>query len=327
MKEQEYFELCHKLLNRLTLRGRKFTNDHCVPDGLMDILMIYNVSGEVPNELLFSNKLSYDYDYFAFTKATKSLMALKCLLKDTKYCFNEDAFMIIRSIFECHIMSRYVREHINIENERKNIVNNFIINPLAVTFNHFSMQGLTIVNDDGEKAGNIKMPNGCLMGMEKNYYSEFYQFLCQYTHCSFRVLSCYFDETQMSYDKQNFRLFTILAGIFVYTKLYEGVVTVDGEDLGDRNSEIEYYNLAYDSIELQLEVFDYLIEHYTNKSQETVTRILEKYLGDGKYENINEKMVDMLRKMKESLNDKEIGSLYKVLDANEVYDRQYPDYY
>lgn len=92
---------CKKMLNRLVKKARDFCNISCVPDGLMDIMKIYLMTGIVPEELKYSSKISYDY--FAFSKSTKSLLAIKQLLNSQEYTFTEDCFMLIRSILENHI--------------------------------------------------------------------------------------------------------------------------------------------------------------------------------------------------------------------------------
>ena len=223
MDEKEALKASHKLINRFILKSKSFCDCYCVPDGLSDILMSFNATGSVHKDEKFSNKLGYDYDYFAFVKSTKTLIALKTLLNDKTYCFNEDCFMLIRSIFENHIMNRYVREHIDIDNEKEAIISKFLINPLAVTFNHFTLQGNQIFDDVGNKTGKIPMPASYKMGKENEYYSYFYQFLCQYTHCSFGALTCYFDDHFYTYHKNNFQLLCLFFSLFVFTKIYEGV--------------------------------------------------------------------------------------------------------
>jgi hypothetical protein len=324
--EEIFIKRSHKLINKLILKSREFCNLHCVPDALTDILAVFYATKNIPNNFLFSNKLSYDYDYFAFTKSTKSLIAAKCLLNDKNNYFNEECFMIIRSIFECHIMSRYVREHIDITVEKNDVIRKFIVNPLSVTFNYYTLQGSTVKDDKDDKVGIIPMPNRFLIDKDKLYYSEFYQFLCQYTHCSFGALICYYGDELFTYNKNNYSLLTLLFIIFVFTKIYEGVVTVVGEDLGDKISEKSYYKLAYDSLDLQIELFNYLIDYYTIAPQDKINIILEKYLGDGSYDNVNSKIVSMLSKMNNSLNDI-IGSLDKsTINKSGYFERIYPEY-
>lgn len=326
MEEVELlYKKAHKTLNNLILRSRDFCDFHSVPDALVDIIRDYTCTGNISKELLYNNKLSYDYDYFAFTKSTKSLIAIKQLLNDKEYNFNEDSLMLIRSIFENHIMSRYVRGHIDIEVERENVIKNFIVNPLAVTFNHFTIKGNTIINNSGENNGKIPMPHSFKMGYEEEYYSDLYQFLCQYTHCSFGALTCYYDDSMYTYKKENFRLLTLLLTIFCFTKIYEGIVTVNGEDLGDIVKEKRFYDAAYNSLELQLELLDYLICYYDNKEKEIYNTVIEKYLGEGIYDNVDKQIANMLIKLRKSIFDHSIGDLNKtVLNKNNKFKRFYP---
>lgn len=315
------------MLNRLIFVSKKFGDNFCVPDGLMDIFKSYSSNGRIPDKRLYSKKLSYDFDYFAFTKSTKTLIAIKRLLNDKDYFFNEDCFLLVRSIFECHIMSRYVRAHIDIDTETRDVIKNFIINPLSVAYNYYTLNKTKVIDHDGKKAGIIPMPSRFLNKNDCDYYNELYPFLCQYTHCSFGALTCYFGEQLYVYDKKNFPLLTLLLVIFVFTKLFEGVVTVSGEELGNQRDEKAYYDLAYDSLELQYKLFNYLMDYYGKNNQPYINIVLEKYLGNGSYDNTNEKMIIMLKHMESSLRDKEIGSLNKNIINNEGrFRRFYPEW-
>lgn len=311
---EHYIVQANKIINRFVLKSKSFCDTACGNDGLHDILMFYSENSSIPSDVMYSPKLSYDYDYFAFTKCTKSLLAIRTLLNDQEYHFNEDVMMQIRSIFEAHIMTRYVREHIDIENEREKIIKDFIINPLAVTLDYFSLQGNTVLDVNGNNAGKITMPANYKMGEDVKYYSKLYQFLCQYTHCSFGAIICYFGKDLFMYYKENFSLLVRLLVVFVFTKLYEGIVTVNGEDLGSKASQKAYYDLAYDSLEFQYECIEFLSDYYDNKSEDNIHKVLEKYIGNGTYDNVNSGIVDLLNLLKDSLFD-EIGSLHKEYDG------------
>lgn len=151
--------------------------------------------------------------------------------------------------------------------------------------------------------------------MGKEYYRSLYSFLCQYTHCSYGAASCYLNNGGFNYNGNNFRILTYLLAIFVFTKIYEGVVTVNGEDLVNSRTMKTYYDLAYDSLELQIEVIEYLIDYYSMPRND-ISIVIEKYIGSGKYDNSNLRISNMLKKMRESLFDKEIGNL----DKNEFQD-------
>lgn len=318
---------CKKMLNSLIKNARDFCNISCVPDGLMDIMKIYLMTGIVPKELKYSSKISYDYDYFAFSKSTKSLLAIRHLLNSQEYTFTEDCFMLIRSIFENHILSRYVRDNIDNDEKRKEVVDNFILAPLGVSFDYYISKGKSgIFSQENEKVGDIKNPGSLIMGKEKDYYRPLYSFLCQYTHCSYGSISCYLVQGNFTYNSHNFFILTYLLIIFVFTKIYEGVVTVNGEDLVDTKTMKSYYNLAYDSLELQIEVMDYLIEYYKSIPREQINIVIEKYIGVGDLDNSNLKIANMLERMKDSLFDNEIGSLYKSEFIDNHFVRRYQEW-
>lgn len=80
--------------------------------------------------------------------------------------------------------------------------------------------------------------------------------MCQYSHCSFGALPNYYKDGMITLYADGQQLLIYILSIFVFTKIYEGVVTVNGEDLED-NDRI-YYNLAYDSLELQFKILEFL---------------------------------------------------------------------
>lgn len=324
---EDYESECSKLIKRLISKSRKFCGISCVPDGLIEILSIYSKTGVVFQESKYSKKLSYDYDYFTFAKSTKSLLAIHQLLKSKEYTFSEDCFMLIRSIFENHIFSRYLRENIDDDEKRKELVDNFLLAPLGISFDYYESRGRRgVFTKNNEKVGDIKNPRSVIIGKEIDYYDYLYPFLCQYTHCSYGAISCYFSPGGFTYDGHKFLLLTYLLTIFVFTKIYEGVITVNGEDLVDTKTMKSYYDLAYDSLELQIKVMKFLIEYYEDKPQEQVDYVLEKYIGEEEIDNSNLKVSRMLKKMKESLFDNEIGSLDKNIYVNDHFDRKYQEW-
>lgn len=318
---------CNRLLNRLIYKARDFCKISCVPDGLMEILMMYSRTGTVLEESKYSNALSYDYDYFAFAKSTKTLLAIRQLLNSKDYTFSEDCFMLIRSIFENHILSRYVRENIDYKERIKEVVDSFILAPLGISFDYYISRGrLGVFSKDNEKIADNVNPRSVILGKEKDYYDALYPFLCQYTHCSYGAIPCYLYSGGFTFYGHNFILLSYLLAIFVFTKIYEGVVTVNGEDLVNKTKMKSYYNLAYDSLEQQIKVMNYLIDYYNNKPQQKVDYIIEKYIGGEKIVNSNLKIVHMIRKMKDSLFDNEIGNLDKNQFIDGCFIRKYQEW-
>lgn len=325
--EKKYEDLLLEILRRCALRSRQFCDNYCIPDGLIDRWKIRYLKVEYP-EINNSSKLSYDYDYYAFTKATKTLHAIWTLYKDTQYYFNEDILNLIRSMFESHILSRYVRENIDDENNTEAIINDFINNPLGMAYALYTVKFINrrgcIIDEQGNKKGKpIMGPKDYILGQEENYYRSFYSYLCSFAHCDFATITCYMDRGNFTYNKNNCRLECLLFTIFVFTKILEGVVTVEGEDFATYKEEKSYYDLVYDSLELQEEIFEYLIEKYSQPQHEG--NLVYLYFNEDKDSKKHIKFCEMLCKMKESLKD-EIGSLtkQKISDNTLKYTRSYP---
>ncbi|MEG1870768.1 MAG: hypothetical protein RR192_02080, partial [Peptostreptococcaceae bacterium] len=130
-----------------------------------------------------------------------------------------------------------------------------------------------------------------------------------------------------SYRKDNFRLLTRVLAIFVFTKIFEGVITVNGEDLGTKQDAKIYYDLAYDALELQIQVFDYLITLYGEKSLDHGAEAIEKYLGSKVIDNSNQRIVKMLKRMKDSIFDQDIGNLNKAtIRRDGTFERSYQEW-
>lgn len=326
LKEQQYIEKLGKIINKLILKSKKFCNLYCVPDGLATILQLlkYDVdrSESVTNLSSFSN----DFDYYSFAKSTKTLCAIRHLLKDTEYHFNEDILILVRSIFENHIMSRYFREKIDQDDKDKSkLVNDFIQNPLKVTKEYYHLDGFRILNNNGDKVGAINKISNYKLGLDKEYYKEFYHYLSEYSHCSFGNIDLYLGNTCFVYDINKNKLESILFAVFVFTKVVEGVATVEGENYYSYKEEKSYFDLVYDSLELQIEIFDYLITNNLNKYDEKATSnlyIIDDILSE---QQKCENQLRMLSKMKDSIYE-ELGSLKKIKSGEGRFIRNYPKY-
>ena len=72
---------CDKLINRYLLRGKKFVDYACFQYGAYNAA----ISGKADAHFID------DFQYFVFTKSTKSLEAIRILLKNGKY---EDVLII-----------------------------------------------------------------------------------------------------------------------------------------------------------------------------------------------------------------------------------------
>lgn len=272
------------LINRFIFEGKKFVDVSTHPYGLMDLIQ-HGVK---------SSKLIYDFEYFTFTKSTKTLISIRDLLK---LDHNEDTLILARSIFENYLSCRYLQE-----NEDK--LDSFIDNPLGLALAHYNLQfnEETKVNEiltrDNKVVGKVENPSTFKVGKDTKYFYTFYDFLCTFTHCNFGILECYTKDNGLyTIDKVNHAELSRLITIFSFSKIFESVVTVEGEDFYDSRHEKICYQLVRESIELQEQVFDALIARYQSDEVEF-------------YKHRNKRMRNMLKAMKKSLKE-ELGSVKK----------------
>lgn len=278
--EDKYIKDLDKMINKFILQSKKFVEYACFPYGLIDLA--------VANEL--TTKFVYDFEYFAFTKSTKTLLSIRTLLKVGN---NEDVMILLRSIFENYLSTRYLHE-----NSDMNGIKDFILNPINVAFSFYNInQEGKVENREKEIVGELRNPKEFKLGKDKRYYYDFYDILSQYSHCNYGIIDCYKEEGMYSISKVSDRLLIRLYVIFVYTKLFELIVTVEGEDFPDKRTERTCYTLVADSIKTQKEIIDYLREKYKN-------------IHDEKLKYHSKKMREMLNDMKKSLFE-ELGSLVK----------------
>lgn len=84
--------------------------------------------------------------------------------------------------------------------------------------------------------------------------------------------------------------------MFVFTKTFEHIVTVEGEDFIDNRTEIECYKLVEESIKFQDKIIPVLIDEFKSDNEQ-----LKFYY---------KRMREMLKVMKKSLRE-ELGSVKK----------------
>ncbi|WP_098743500.1 DUF5677 domain-containing protein [Paenibacillus sp. EZ-K15] len=278
--EEELIQKLDKIINKFIFESRKFVEYSAFPYGLL-------------NNIKFQEKtiqLVYDFEYFVFTKSLKTLISIKKLLKED---LNEDVFILVRSIFENYLSCRYLHEH-------DDKIDQFIEHPLRISLAHYNVQqDGSIVNRDKETVGKQENPSKFKLGADKKYFYNFYDLLSTYAHCNFGVVSNYLDEDfRYTVTKVNDSLLVRMIVVFVFSKLFELIVTVDGEDFKDTRTEKNCYQLVKDAIPLLESALDELKNYYTSTKNET-----------NKY--INKRMKELMKDMKKSLKE-ELGSIPKV---------------
>jgi hypothetical protein len=278
MDKEFYIEKIDKLINKFILRSRHFVDYAAHLYGFTDLLL----TGEK------NSKFTYDHEYFNFTKSTKTLISIRELLK---IGHNEDVLILIRSMFENYLSSRYLNEN---EDFIDQLVT-FPINLFSATYN--VRENGEIFNRKGEKVGDQIQPSGFKTGKDKNYYYLFYGFLSPFAHSNFGIVDCYLDKNLcFTVEKVNYPLLVRFFALFVFVKIFEHIVTVEGEDFFDPRTEKECYRLVEESIKFQDELIPVLINEFKSTDEE------------GKH--FNRRMRDMLKEMRKSLKE-ELGSVKK----------------
>lgn len=282
MDKEKRIKDMHKLINSFILESRKFIDYAAFQYGMIDFCL----SGEK------NNKLTYDFEYFAFTKSTKTLISIRELLKHNH---NEDVIILIRSIFENYLACRYFNE-----NEYKH--DEFIFNPinLALAYYNVKNNGI-IVNKKEEEVGKVENPSNFKLGKDKCYYYDYYDFLSRFAHCNFGIWDCFVDEKGFfSIYKINYEVLTRFFILFTFTRLFEHVVTVEGEDFPNKETERACYSLVCKSNAYLEELIEELMQQY----------IYDEDAQSNELKFQNKRMRNMLKGMKKSLKE-EVGSVSK----------------
>ncbi|WP_455718375.1 DUF5677 domain-containing protein [Anaerosporobacter sp.] len=269
---------CDKFLNRYLLRGTDFVEYACFQYGKYNAF----ISGE-PDAHFIS-----DFQYFVFTKSTKSLKAIRMLLHQG---YMEDVMILLRTMFEGYLASRYIDENYDAK-----LLNDFIFVPQLIAHRKVIYQdGVAKERLSNEIIEFIQRdPSKLKLGKDKSYFTDLYAYMCNYAHCNFSILACYINEHgAFTCSKETNALLVRVLVLFVYTKIFENVVTVEGEDFLDERSEKECYKLVKDATLFIYKRLEYFSKYDSNVNEE-----------------LNKHMKNMFKYMKNSLKE-EVRSVKK----------------
>lgn len=268
---------CDKLINKYILQGEKFVDYACFQYGVLNA----KISGKADAHFIS------DFQYFVFTKSTKSLISIRTLLHNGKM---EDVLIILRSMFEGYISSRYIDEKFNLQ-----LINDLIFIPQLIAHRKIIYDGEKAV----DRSNNIieyiqRNPSDLKLGKDKKYFYELYGYLCNYAHCNYSILDCYLKQKVFfSCDEVTNSLLVRVLVLFVYTKIFESIVTVNGEDFCDLRTEKSCYKLVTEATIFLDEELSFFSKHNSDVNTE-----------------LNKYMKEMFKNMKKSLKE-EIGDVHK----------------
>lgn len=279
MEKREEIIKCDKLINKFILRARKFVKYACFQYGKYN----YTISKEV-NASFIS-----DFQYFVFTKSTKSLESIRTLLK---LGHTEDVFILARTMFEGYLASRYIDEMYE-----DTLVYDFILFPQLISQRKIICdKEETRIRGTNEIVNYLQRnPSDMKLGKDKKYFYELYGYLCDFAHCNFST-NCYYIDDYDQYTCDNIindYLVRIIV-LFIFTKTFESIVTVEGEDFINQTEEKECYMLVKESTKFLYGELDYF----------------SKYSCENVGDELNKHMKNMFKEMKKSLKE-EIGSVKK----------------
>ncbi len=283
-QDQElYVKGLNKLINQFILHSKKFVEWSAYSYGAADL-----IRQSEPN-----NKFTYDHEYFNFTKSTKTLISIRNLLKINH---NEDVLILVRSIFENYLSSRYLNENEEDFNELT------LVNLKLFTKEYIYDQKENIVKDrNGNLIAERLNASDFKLGEDKKYYSLFYDLLSSVGHSNFGISNFYIDDSLgFTIYKNNYPVITRFFVLFVFTKLFEHIVTVEGEDFYNFKEEKLCYELVKESLIYQDKLLIQLIDAVTNDAVN----------NPDKPKHFNKKMKEMFKAMRKSLKE-ELGSVKK----------------
>lgn len=270
---------CDKLINKFLLRGKAFVEYACFQYGQFN----FTVGGKPDAHFID------DFQYFVFTKSTKTLESIRTLL-DLGHM--EDVLILLRTMFEGYLASRFIDE----EYDGK-LLNDFIFVPQLIAHRKVIYEHEEARERESRELIDFiqRNPSQLKLGKDKAYFTDFYDYLCNYAHCNFSILQCYLNEHGMfTCDKATNAYMVRVLVLFVYLKIFESIVTVEGEEFIDARTEKECYKLVVEVTKFEYEQLDFFSQYECKDINPELSNHMKK----------------MFKNMKKSLKE-EIGSVKK----------------
>lgn len=269
------------IIEEFIARSKIFVQASCYLPGLKDLRGGHETIRHV-----------YDHEYLAFTKSTKTLLSIKNLLELGN---GEDVYVLVRSIFENYLAARYLNENVHDINDLPKL-DEYIQNRIKISLGYYSIRYPNVMNENGERIGRLNSIKSQIVGMDVLYYDDLYGFLSGFTHLDFSKLDYYINEkASFSVLKENDVLLTRLVTVFVFTKVFEAIVTINGEDFYNEDEEKKCYEVAISSLIYQREIFN---EYIDNLNFHTDDDIVNRHRV-----NLQKMLINMNRSLEDSIGD------------------------
>lgn len=191
----------------------------------------YGVSEVLLNNLSWGSHKQHnavnDFVYFCFTKSTKTFSAIEKLIL---YKHHEDALILIRSIYENYLMTRFV-----LDNPEQ--INNFVYYPIGKSIMRYKIEKKDKVLILKEPSTGKILDDYIEFGYkeiglkyEPKIHNQLYKFLSEFTHPNMISLGSYMQKGLFTYDNENNKHNALILSIFCYLKIIQEIRTFEEYD-------------------------------------------------------------------------------------------------
>ncbi len=239
-----------KIIKRFINSSKKFVSYSAYREGTLHYMISNQIDGGLISE----------YEYFIFTKSTKTLISIYQLLKLEQ---NEDAVILLRSIFEGYMSCRYFNEAECYKDNPNSVYRDMIFNPINISLHNFSVSDGVIYSKKGTEVGRLLNPSKFKIGSDKKYFYDLYEYFSEHSHPNFANIHLYTENLNFKFDKSTNSLFIRMLTVYIFTRLYEYIVTVEDEDFINSKNMLLAHKLVADSYKMLKCVIDNLIDENT----------------------------------------------------------------
>ncbi|MDD1504260.1 DUF5677 domain-containing protein [Lysinibacillus sp. CNPSo 3705] len=237
-------------------RSKIFVQASCYLPGLRDI-----------RKGLKTIRHVYDHEYLAFTKSAKTLISIRNLLDLGN---GEDVYVLVRSIFENYLAARFINENVHTISDLP-LLEEYIQNRIKISSGYYSVKHSKVLDEQGKQVAKTRSIRSQRLELDKLYYDMFYGYISRFAHLDFSNLDYYLDDDQgFTINKESDEVLTRLFTVFVYTKLFETIVTIENEDFYDEFEEEKCYKIVSDSLILQRRLFHEYIQSLNFEVEDNV---------------------------------------------------------